>query len=352
MENSEHINQNDFWKAVVNRDASWDGRIFYGVTTTGIFCVPSCPSKRPALSSVVFFINKEDAYSSGFRPCKRCKPTEVEARMHEFSRVMAVLDKDADEITSPAQWAASCGLTLESLRKLTTTHLSLSPRDIINHRKMTEFKSAIQNGNGISASQFDAGFGSSSRLYEKASVYLGMTPGQYKKKGKNVKIQYAIFETRLGKAIIARTEKGVCSCQIADTSEELLAMLRKDFSGAELEEDYKALSGWIDMLNDYLDGNGRELPIPMDVHATAFRAKVWEAIRRIPYGETLSYSRLAVEIGRPSAARAVASACAANPVALVTPCHRVVHEDGTISGYRWGMERKKALLTMEKETTC
>ena len=349
MEEFDRFSEDEKWNAVVSRDASWDGRVFYGVTTTGIYCVPSCPSKRPARTSVRFFSGNEDAQAAGFRPCKRCKPEDIAARLREISMVMEVLESMADEITSPSRWASSTGLTLDALRKLTTVHLGLSPRAVINHRKMEAFKSAIRDGNGISSSQFDAGFGSSSRLYEKASIFLGMTPGQYKEKGRNVKIKYAIFDTRLGQAVIAGTEKGICSLQFADNREQLLETLREDFFEAELEENHEALTGWIRMLNTFLDGDGKELPIPLDVHATVFRARVWEAIRRIPYGETRSYSRLAEEIGKPSAARAVASACAANPVALVTPCHRVVHEDGTISGYRWGIHRKKALLSMEKE---
>lgn len=349
MEQFGQIDQDEIWKAIVSRDSAWDGRVFYGVISTGIYCVPSCPSKRPVRSSVRFFSRNEEALAAGFRACKRCKPDSIEEHLQDFSRVMEILETRADEVTSPAEWAATSGLTLNSLRKLTTAMLGLSPREIINHRKMAEFKSAIKEGNGISASQFEAGFGSSSRLYEKASAYLGMTPGQYKEKGRNVKIIYAICETRLGPAIIAGTEKGICSLQFADSAGELIDSLRNDFCQAELIEDHETLSNWIAKLLAYLEGDEKELAIPLDVHATAFRARVWEAIRCIPYGETRSYSKLASEIGKPSAARAVAAACAANPVALVTPCHRVVHEDGTISGYRWGMDRKKVLLSMEKQ---
>ncbi len=349
MEQIVPIDEDDIWNAIVARNAEYDGVFCYGVITTGIYCVPSCPSKRPARSSVRIFGNNEDAQAAGFRACKRCKPDEIVERMQKIHEVMSVLERSQNEILSPSQWAASAGLSLDTLRKLTIAYAGLSPRDIIHHKKMNAFKLSIKNGNEISASQYDAGFGSSSRLYEKASTLLGMTPRQYKEKGKNVRIHYAIFETKLGMAIIAGTEKGICSLQFDDSSDTLFDLLQNEFSKAELVNDSETLSCWIKMLNDYLDGNCKKLSIPLDVHTTAFRAKVWEAIRRIPYGETRSYSRLAKEIGEPKAARAVAAACAANPVALVTPCHRVIHEDGKTSGYRWGIKRKKILLSMEKE---
>jgi AraC family transcriptional regulator of adaptative response/methylated-DNA-[protein]-cysteine methyltransferase len=261
---------------------------------------------------------------------------------------MAILDNPGNEITSPAQWAHHAGITVDALRRVILTNLGILPREILNQKKITGFRSAIRNGEGVAASQYSAGYGSSSRLYEKAGKYLGMTPGQYRRYGKDMKIKYSVFETRLGLMLIAGTERGVCSIQFGTTRNELIDRLGKEFSAASLEENSEAMSEWIISLQTYLEGRGKELRIPLDTNSTAFRAKVWEAIRAIPYGETKSYTRLAEEIGQPSAARAVASACAANPVALVTPCHRVIHGDGTISGYRWGIERKRKLLSMEK----
>lgn len=338
----------DYWKAVLSRNRQWDGRIVFGVKTTGIYCLPSCPSKRPKLDSVLFFGTNEEAEAAGFRPCKRCQPDKAGERRQEFGRVMLILDNNIDDISSAGDWASKAGLTTDALRRMTLKNAGLSPRDIINQKKINEFRSAIQNGEGLSSSQYTAGYGSSSRLYEKAGVHLGMTPGQYRKKGKDVKIQYAIQETRLGLMLIAGTDRGVCSLQFANFREDLVARLKEEFSAAELEENPERLQSWIHIMEAYLDGREKKLDIPMDINPTVFRAKVWEAIRHIPYGATWSYSQLAEEIGQPTAARAVAAACAANPVALVTPCHRVVHGDGTISGYRWGIERKRKLLEMEK----
>lgn len=340
--------EEEYWNAVLSRNRYWDDRIVFAVKTTGIYCLPSCPSKRPKRDSVKFFGTNEEAEAAGFRPCKRCRPDKAWEREQEFSRVMHILDDFIDELSSAGDWASKAGLTPDVLRRMTLKNAGLSPRDIINQKKISEFKSAIQNGEGVSSSQYSAGYGSSSRLYEKAGAHLGMTPGQYRKKGKDVKIQYAICETSLGMMLIAGTDRGVCSLQFADSREALERRLNDEFSAAELEEKPEALQPWIHIMKAYLEGRQKVLDIPMDVNTTVFRAKVWEAIRRIPYGETRSYSHLAEEIGQPAAARAVASACAANPVALVTPCHRVVHGDGTISGYRWGIERKRELLELEK----
>jgi AraC family transcriptional regulator of adaptative response/methylated-DNA-[protein]-cysteine methyltransferase len=348
MDNKPLSDENKLWEAVIARNREWDGQLVFGVKTTGIYCMPSCPSKRPARSSVLFFATNSEAQSAGFLPCKRCQPDKFSERANEFNRIMQILDNTGNEITSPAQWAHKAGISVDTLRRMTLKNLGILPRNILNQKKITGFRSAIQNGEGLTASQYSAGYGSSSRLYEKAGNYLGMTPGQYRRNGKDVKIIYAIFETRLGWMLIAGTERGVCSIQFGASHEELIIRLRQEFSAADLEEKPATMAPWIDVIKTYLDGKSKELRIPLDINSTAFRAKVWEAIREIPYGETRSYARLAEEIGQPSAARAVASACAANPVALATPCHRVIHGDGTISGYRWGMERKKELLSMEE----
>jgi AraC family transcriptional regulator, regulatory protein of adaptative response / methylated-DNA-[protein]-cysteine methyltransferase len=348
MDQEKIINFDEYWNAISSRDSDWDSRIVFGVKTTGIYCLPSCPSKRPKRESVMFFTTNEEAEAAGFRPCKRCQPEKATERAAEFARVIKILDDPAEEITYVGDWASKAGLTPEMLRRMTLKNAGLSPRDILNQKKINTFRSAIQMGEGVSSSQYSAGYGSSSRLYEKAGEFLGMTPGQYRRKGQNVKIQYTIIETRLGMMLIAGTDRGVCSLQFGDTREEVLHQLSEEFSAAELVENPRSLDHWVHIMEAYLDGREKKLDIPLDVNATIFRTKVWEAIRRIPYGETRSYSNLADEIGKPSAARAVASACAANPVALVTPCHRVVHGDGSISGYRWGIERKRELLEMEK----
>lgn len=338
----------EWWSAILARDAGWDGRFVFGVRTTGIYCKPSCPAKRPNRKSVIFFKNGNEARSNGFRPCKRCHPDMPDNRHDKFDGIIRVLESHMDETLTIARWADLAGVTPQELRRSVGEFMGVTPRDVLNHKKILNFSGAVRSGEDIVTAQNTAGFGSSSRLYEKFYSFLGMTPGEFKKRGKNVIIFYAIRDTRLGKMLIAETEEGVCFLQFADSDSLLMDELSREFSEAEFQPDPDRMSPWTEKVLGYLEGKIRTLDVPLDVKTTAFRLKVWEAIRRIPFGETRSYAQLAEMIGNPSAARAVASACAANPVALVTPCHRVVHGDGSISGYRWGVERKKVLLDLEK----
>jgi AraC family transcriptional regulator, regulatory protein of adaptative response / methylated-DNA-[protein]-cysteine methyltransferase len=345
------INDNDTetnWNAIQMHNKDWDGRLYYGVKSTGIYCKPSCPSKRPTRVSVEFFFTSEDAENAGYRACKRCHPDQVDEEKSAWQKLIQIIDDPTNEVLSVEKWAKMGNISPAQLRRIIMNYVGISPKDYLAAKKVKEFKMSIQKGEDITASQFSAGFGSSSRLYEKAASRLGMTPGKYKKRGKGLKITYAIMDVPLGKLLIAATDKGVCSIQMGDSDVELVNSIKKEFSSAELLPNSGELTPWIDQIHRYFAGSNQNLDIPLELHASTFQIRVWNELRKIPFGETRSYTQVAAAIGQPTAARAVASACASNPVAIVTPCHRVIHSDGSVSGYRWGLEKKKALLMMEK----
>lgn len=343
--------QIEMWNAVLARESRWDGHFFFGVRSTGIYCRPSCPARRPKRESVEFFRSSDTAEKNGFRPCKRCHPNRIGFEKEEYYRCIDILGNPVNEITSVKKWADQSGMTVTKLRKVLHSYSGLSPRDLIMNNKINLFKRNIQAGELLSSSQYAAGFGSPSRLYEKAADNLGMTPGQYKKGGLRLRIFYETLDTPLGKMILAGTTRGVCSIKFGDNEIDLLKELDAEYPQAIKVKQTGELNGWVEQIKEYFEGINRQIDIPLDVQATAFQVKVWSELRKIPFGETRSYSQLAEAVGKPFASRAVATACAANPVAIVNPCHRIIHSDGTISGYRWGVERKKALLDLEKENS-
>jgi len=341
-----------FWDAVQNRDKSFDGRLYYGVNTTGIYCNPSCPSKKPGVKSIEYFESRKDAVKAGFRPCKRCSPNvdkSVEDNAGLFKRAATLLVEQMESINTVKSWAYTMDISLAQLRRVVKEFSGLSPREYLLIKKIEDFKHGVQAGENVTSALYSAGFGSSSRLYEKANRNLGMTPGKYKNGGYGERIVFAVMNTSYGDLLVAATRNGVCSVMFGNDDDELTEMLRKEFPRAEIVPDTGELSPWLAILEQYFDGFSGLLNIPLDLQASAFRQRVWAELRRIPFGETRSYTQVAEAIGQPTAVRAVASACAANPVALVTPCHRVIHSDGSISGYRWGYERKRALLESERK---
>ncbi len=340
----------EYWAAIQSRSRDWVGKLYYGVKTTGIFCRPDCPSKRPGKNAVVFFHTAQDAREAGFRACKRCRPDQSADEIQLAEHLVNLVDASTSEITTVAEWAALADIAPQKLRKIITSSTGLLPRDFLLNRKMQNFKQSVQKGENLITSQNIAGFGSSSRLYEKAHAHLGMTPGKYRRGGMGEKILYSIMDTPLGMLILAATDHGICSIKFGDSEKELANELKTEFPLAEIEKHHGELTVWLVELEKYFSRESREINVPLDAKATAFQLKVWSELRKIPFGETRSYSQIAEAIGQPSAARAVASACARNPVAVVTPCHRVVHSDGSVSGYRWGLERKKALLLHESKT--
>lgn len=341
-----------YWKGFLNRDKAFDGRFFVGVKSTGIYCKPSCPAKKPSFPSCKFFETRNDAEIAGFRPCKRCKP-DVEKSSEDnvvfFQRATTLLDQHMDSINSVQLWAKKVDVSLPRLRIAVKEVSGLSPREFLVNRKVEAFRRSIQTGENVTSALYSAGFGSSSRLYERACRKLGMTPGKYKNGGFGERILFVILETPFGDLLVAATKNGVCSIKFGNSETDLLELLHREFPQAEISVHSGELSPWINVIQQYFAGYSDSLNIPMDLQASAFRQKVWEELRRIPFGETRSYSQVAEAIGKPTAVRAVASACAANPIALVNPCHRVIHSDGSISGYRWGTEIKQGLLELERK---
>ena len=335
------------WQQVVARDARQDGRFVFAVRTTGVYCRPSCPSRRPRRDSVEFFPTPNEAERAGYRACLRCKPTEVSAQAQYIARARRILDTAEGVVTLP-QLSKQVGLSPFHLQRLFKRATGLSPREYQSARRIQHVKHGLRKGDDVTTALYDAGFGSSSRLYEKAPQQLGMTPGEYKRGGAGANISFAIAPSPLGRLLVAATERGLCAVRFGDSATELERDLRVEFHAAELHRDDAAMKQYVDPLLAVIRGENTTIDLPLDVRATAFQMKVWEKLRQIPRGETRSYSDIARAVGNPAAVRAVARACATNPVALAIPCHRVVRSDGDESGYRWGVERKQKLLRQER----
>ena len=337
------------WRAVLARDARFDGRFVYAVSTTGIFCRPSCPSRRPHRRHVTQFSRPDEARTAGFRPCRRCRPeTEPAPASATIDRVRAHIDAHLDDRLTLDQLAGVAGLSPAHVQRSFKARFGLSPREYVRARRAERFKAEVRKGRSVTDALYEAGYSSGSRLYEAASAQLGMTPGVYRKGGPGVEIHYSIAPSSFGRLLVAATTKGVCSVQLGDAEDALEDGLRRQYPLARIERDDGALRPTLAAILAHLDGSVRKLDLPIDVAATSFEWRVWKALKEIPYGETRSYAEVAASLGRPRAARAVARACAANRVALLVPCHRVVRGDGSAGGYRWGEARKRRLLAREK----
>ncbi len=330
------------------RDARQDGRFVFAVRTTGVYCRPSCPSRRPRRDSVEFFAGPTEAERAGYRACLRCRPTEVSSQARYVMRARQLLD-NAEGVVTLAELSRKIGLSPFHLQRLFKRATGLSPREYQSARRIQQVKHDLREGEDVTTAIYDAGFGSPSRLYEKAPQQLGMTPGEYRRGGAGTKITYAISSSPLGRLLIAATARGLCAVRFGESAADLEQDIREEFHAAVLHRDDAAMRAYVEPLLSAIHGENTTIDLPLDVRATAFQRKVWEALRRIPRGETRSYTEVAREIGEPSAVRAVARACASNPVALAVPCHRVVRSDGDLAGYRWGVERKKKLLEREAD---
>jgi AraC family transcriptional regulator of adaptative response/methylated-DNA-[protein]-cysteine methyltransferase len=339
------------WRHVKARDPRADGRFFFAVVTTGVFCRPSCPARRPLCRNVRFFRSREDAERAGFRPCRRCRPLDANfenPQMALVQRACAHIEQQEGERVTLAALAAACGVRPFRLQRLFTRVMGISPRQYADAIRIRRFKAAVRDGEGVTSALYTAGFGSSSRLYERAPAHLGMTPREYARGGEGRAIQFAVARCPLGLMLVAATERGICAVRLGSSRSALERGFRREFPAAKLNGAAPRLRGWVRAILRHIE-KGRQSPaLPLDVQATAFEWRVWQALRRIPFGQTRAYSEVARAIGRPSAMRAVARACASNPVAIVVPCHRVVKSDRSLGGYRWGVERKRALLESER----
>jgi AraC family transcriptional regulator, regulatory protein of adaptative response / methylated-DNA-[protein]-cysteine methyltransferase len=353
------------WKAVQEHDSRADGKFVYAVRSTGIYCRPSCPSRRPSRDKVVFFALPEAAERKGFRPCKRCSPraaTLTDPRLRAVSRVCGEIDgrilgngADCDSAALKlAGLARGVQMSSHQLERAFRRLMGITPRQYADAQRMRHLKSQLRKGGNVTTALYDAGFGSASRLYERAPGQLGMTPRDYRRGGAGMQIHYTIASSPLGRLLVGATERGISALYLGKSDAELENSLRKEYPRAEISHHGKgpaSLRAWVEKILAHLKGREPHLDLPTDVQATAFQRRVWEELRKIPYGSTLTYTEVARRIGNPSAVRAVARACATNPVSVVVPCHRVVREDGNLAGYRWGLERKRALLDHESAPT-
>jgi AraC family transcriptional regulator of adaptative response/methylated-DNA-[protein]-cysteine methyltransferase len=338
------------WQAVLAKDARFDGQFVFAVSSTGIYCRPSCPSRRPHRERVSFFSAPEQAEQSGFRACLRCHPRDLQARDPQIrmaQEVCRLIDENGGEPITLSTLSSQLGVSSFHLQRTFKSVMGITPKDYAETSRVNRFKQGVRKGDAITSAIYDAGFGSSSRLYESASAQLGMTPATYGKGGRGAVINYAIVGTPLGRLLVAATNKGVCSVMLGDSDASLKADLLGEFPAAEIRLDEKPLRSSLGAIVEHLKNKSPHIDLPLDIRATAFQRQVWEALRAIPYGQTHSYSEVAKAIGQKTAVRAVARACATNPVALVIPCHRVIREDKSLGGYRWGLERKKKLLERE-----
>jgi AraC family transcriptional regulator of adaptative response/methylated-DNA-[protein]-cysteine methyltransferase len=347
------------WQAVLNRDASLDGTFVFGVSSTGIFCRPSCPAKRPRRKNINFFDHALQAEQAGYRACLRCRPKAVDGNPQSaLVRAMCrYIEQHVEDRLTLSLLAKEFRLSPFHLQRTFKSVLGVSPKAYTDAIRLRQVKHNLQAGHNVTTALYAAGYGSSSRLYERTATQLGMTPEKYRRGAVAAVVRYTIASSPLGRMLIAATDKGICSIQFADkvagnfagNDEQLQQGLMREFPFATRRRDDAALAEWRLNLTRLMEGGETNPSLPLDIRATAFQRRVWEALQRIPRGETRSYSAIAKKIGMPKATRAVARACAANPVAVAIPCHRVVREDGDLGGYRWGIERKEHLLALEKK---
>ena len=348
---SNKVNAIDWrWRAVETKNAEFDGMFFFGVQTTGIFCRPSCSSKSPKRQNVTFFVTPTEAEKAGFRACLRCKPKNEyspTASAMLIEKAFEILQSDEIEVITIDELRRQLDVSAGHLQKTFKAVLGLTPKEVTDMMRIDNFKRNVKRTD-VTTSLYDSGFGSSRSLYEKAGATLGMTPATYKKGGKDMNIKYTIVNSPLGLLMVAATEKGICSVSFGDDTKALAEELRSEFYAATIENDDSELKGAVNTILKGMRGERTILSLPLDIRGTAFQMRVWSELRKIPFGETRSYGQIAENVGNPKAVRAVARACATNPVALVNPCHRVIGADGKLSGYKWGIERKKELLEKEK----
>jgi len=338
------------WRAVLARDRDADGRFVYAVRSTGIYCRPSCPSRKPHRDRVEFFETPADAERAGYRACRRCRPLEAMQADPWLERIRraCVYLSNVDGHPTLATLAARIGGSPYHLQRNFKRIVGLTPREYADACRLRTVKRRLRAGRDVTGAMLEAGYGSSSRFYERAAPLLGMPPKTYQRGGAGMDVRYTIVTSPLGRLLVAATPRGVCAVAMGESDQRLERALHAEYPAAAIQPDLGSLAGWTRRILAHLAGRVPRLDLPLDVQATAFQWQVWTALAAIPRGETRSYADVASAIGRPRAARAVARACATNPVALAIPCHRVVPAAGGVGGYRWGPARKRALLARER----
>ena len=338
------------WSAVLARDSRLDGRFVYAVSSTGVYCRPTCPSRRPRRANVAFFPTPAAAERAGFRACRRCRPhaSVASGATDAVARACAIIERSADGPPTLAELASQVGLSRFYLQRVFKRLTGLTPAEYAAAGRTERFKTRLRHGDTVSRATYEAGYGSSSRVYEQASARLGMTPATYRRGGRGAHIRYTLVDSPFGRLLVAGTDRGVCAVSMGDDDATLINALTSEYPHATLERADSAVGEWVMAIVRHLQGERQAMGVPLDIGGTAFQRRVWKALCEIPFGVTRSYAEVASAIGSPTAARAVASACARNPVSLVVPCHRVVRQGGALGGYRWGLDRKRKLLAQER----
>jgi AraC family transcriptional regulator of adaptative response/methylated-DNA-[protein]-cysteine methyltransferase len=353
MQTTAEFDSEAAWHQVLTRDASADGHFVYGVQSTGIYCRPGCPSRRPTRKNVRFFASCEDAEAAGLRACLRCEPTRRDQRRdphaEAVTRAAQMLRERAGETISLDALAQSVGLSRFALLRGFQRVLGVTPSEFARAQRRERFRTEVRGSSAsVTDAVYAAGFGSSSRLYENAANALGMRPSTMKAHGMDETIRWSTAESPLGRMLVATTDRGLCAVLFANSDKEAERELKARFAKAILQRDDVGLGEAVRMVLSQMTESATAASLPFDVRATSFQHRVWEALRGIPRGETRTYSQIAQTIGAPKAVRAVGAACGANPLAIVVPCHRAVGSDGRLTGYRWGLERKRRLLEIER----
>ena len=340
------------WTAVVARDSRADGKFFYAVRTTGVYCRPSCGSRRARPENLQFYATAADAERASFRPCKRCKPDQPPLDRQHAAKVAKICRwiENTGETPRLAELAGKAGLSPYHFHRIFKAATGVTPRAYAAAHRAKRMRSELGRSTTVTEAIYGAGYGSNGRFYETSDAVLGMTPSNYRAGGANTEIRFAIGDCTLGSVLVARSERGICAILLGDDPGALARDLQDRFPRARLIGGDKEFEKLVARVVGFVEAPALGLDLPLDVRGTAFQQRVWQALRKIPAGATASYTEIAKRIGAPKSVRAVAQACAANALAVAIPCHRVVRNDGAISGYRWGVERKRALLRREAET--
>ena len=345
------LNDDRRWQAMIERDARYDGAFVTAVKTTGIYCRPSCPAVKPKRQNVTFFMLAEAAEAAGYRACKRCRPQACPPIDPQVEMVQQACRHIEEHGAMPtlSELAETAHVSPYHLQRTFKSMMGITPHQYANALRTGTLKALLKDGKPVTEALYEAGYGSSSRLYAQSDAQLGMSPSIYRKGGKGMDIRYTIQPCALGRALVAVTDRGVCAVYLSDDDRIMTDALRAEFSAARLSADSLAVCEWVEQVLEHLNGWTPNAELPFDLQATAFQQRVWQALRQIPRGETRTYQEVAAAIGAPTAARAVAKACADNRIAVLIPCHRVIRSDGGLAGYRWGIERKEKLLARERE---
>jgi AraC family transcriptional regulator of adaptative response/methylated-DNA-[protein]-cysteine methyltransferase len=337
-----------FWRATMSRDPRADGTFFLAVRSTRIYCRPSCPARRPLRRNVIFFNTSQEAEQNGFRACLRCKPDQLAGPVVLVEKAARLLAQSGDEALRFSSLAAKTGTTPGTLRRAFLQVTGLRPRELGEAFRLARFKKLLRSGTQITDALYATGYGSSSRIYENSNANLGMTPATYRKGGMNMNIGYAVTNSALGSILVAATSRGVSAVYLGDSEAKLVQELRDEYPRAQISPADNSFERWVKEIVHRVDGKPPRVELPLDLQATAFQRRVWQELQQIPRGTTKTYTQVARALGNPKAVRAVARACATNPVSIVVPCHRVIRQDGNLAGYRWGLGRKESLLAKER----